>query len=171
MHLPLQLWWVSYWWCGTVQINARKCISSSFVHFRKPRILITSSESEEKATFTFYSCCFLILRSDASRARNQNLRPLFNTNIPPISGNYCLRNHFWPLESGFLMTLFILPIRKLKVMFKWYEVVTTGQPCKTFRKSDVMGGILGFFLAGLNWALVYFDEVLLFSRKFGVVTW
>ena len=101
VHLPLQLWWVSYWWCGTVQINARKCISSSFVHFRKPRILITSSESEEKATFTFYSCCF-ILRSDASRARNENLRPLLSTNIPPISGNYGLRNHFWPLESGFL---------------------------------------------------------------------
>ena len=38
-----------------------------------------------------------------SNARNKNLRPLFNTNIPPISGKYGLRNHFWSLESGFLM--------------------------------------------------------------------
>merc|ERR1711952_349542 len=36
-------------------------------------------------------------------AQNKNLRPLFNTNIPPISGKYGLRNHFWSLESGFLM--------------------------------------------------------------------
>ena len=56
-------------------------------------------------------------------------------------------------------------------MFKRYEVMTTGQPCKIFRKTDIMGGILGFFLAGLNWAQVDFDEVLLFSRKFRVVTW
>ena len=34
---------------------------------------------------------------------NKNHRPLFNTNIPPISGKYGLRNHFWSLESGFLM--------------------------------------------------------------------
>ena len=38
-----------------------------------------------------------------SNARNKNLRPLFKTNIPPISGKYGLRNHFWSLESGFLM--------------------------------------------------------------------
>ena len=31
------------------------------------------------------------------------LRPLLNRNIPLISGKYGLRNHFWPLESGFLM--------------------------------------------------------------------
>ena len=33
----------------------------------------------------------------------ENLRPLLNTNIPLISGKYGLRNHFWPLESHFLM--------------------------------------------------------------------
>ena len=27
----------------------------------------------------------------------------FNTNIPPISGKHGVRNHFWSLESGFLM--------------------------------------------------------------------
>ena len=36
-------------------------------------------------------------------ARNENLWPLLNTNIPRISGTYGLRNHFWPLESCFLM--------------------------------------------------------------------
>ena len=46
---------------------------------------------------------FLTFRMDTSNARNKNLRPLFNTNIPPISGKYGLRNHFWSLESGFLM--------------------------------------------------------------------
>ena len=33
----------------------------------------------------------------------ENLRPLLNGNIPLISGNYGLRNHFWPPESLFLM--------------------------------------------------------------------
>ena len=45
----------------------------------------------------------LALEMGTSNARNKNLRPLFNTNIPPISGKYGLRNHFWSLESGFLM--------------------------------------------------------------------
>ena len=35
--------------------------------------------------------------------RNINPRPLFNTNIFLISAKYGLRNHFWPLENGFLM--------------------------------------------------------------------
>ena len=38
-----------------------------------------------------------------SSARNENLRPLLNTNIPLNSGKYGLRNHFWPLESVFFM--------------------------------------------------------------------
>ena len=29
-------------------------------------------------------------------------KPLFNRNIPLISGKYGLRNHFWPLKSVFL---------------------------------------------------------------------
>ena len=38
-----------------------------------------------------------------SSARNENLRPLLDTNIPLISGKYGLRHHFWPLEIGFLV--------------------------------------------------------------------
>ena len=38
-----------------------------------------------------------------SSARNENLRPLLNRNIPLISGKYGLRNHFWTRESVFLM--------------------------------------------------------------------
>ena len=45
----------------------------------------------------------LTLSSGTFGAGNVNLRPLFNTNVPPISGNYGLRKHFWPLEIGFLM--------------------------------------------------------------------
>ena len=45
---------------------------------------------------------FLILGSGTSSARNENLRPLLNINIPLIRGRYGLRNHFWPLESCFL---------------------------------------------------------------------
>ena len=44
-----------------------------------------------------------IFVSGTSSARNENQRPLFNRNIPLISGKYGLRNHFWPLESRFLM--------------------------------------------------------------------
>ena len=46
---------------------------------------------------------FLILGSGTSSARNENLRPLLNRNIPLISGRYDLKIHFWPLESIFLM--------------------------------------------------------------------
>ena len=35
--------------------------------------------------------------------RKVNPRPLFNTSIFLISAKYGLRNHFWPLENGFLM--------------------------------------------------------------------
>ena len=48
---------------------------------------------------------FLTFGSGTSGAWNKKLRPLFNVNIPPISGKYGLRNHFLPLESGFLMRL------------------------------------------------------------------
>ena len=37
-----------------------------------------------------------------SLAQNENLRPLFNKNVPLYSGKHGLRNHFWPLEIGFL---------------------------------------------------------------------
>ena len=46
---------------------------------------------------------FLISGLGTSNVRHKNLRPLLNTNIPLISGNYGLINHFWPLESRFLM--------------------------------------------------------------------
>ena len=46
---------------------------------------------------------FLTLGSGTSSDQNENLRPLLNRNIPPISGKYGLRNHFLPVESGFLM--------------------------------------------------------------------
>ena len=58
-------------------------------------------ESEEKAILE--SGLFLTLGSGTSSAQNENRRPLFNRNIPLISGKYGLRNHFWPLESRFLM--------------------------------------------------------------------
>ena len=61
------------------------------------------SESEEKPPFQLKKWLFLTFWMGTSNARNKNLRPLFNTNIPPISGKYGLRNHFWSLESGFLM--------------------------------------------------------------------
>ena len=46
---------------------------------------------------------FFTLGSGTSRARNKNLRPLLNRNIPLISAKYGLRNHFQSLESVFLM--------------------------------------------------------------------
>ena len=46
---------------------------------------------------------FLTLSSSTSGAQNKNLKPPLNRNIPPISGEYGLRNHLRPLESGFLM--------------------------------------------------------------------
>ena len=44
-----------------------------------------------------------IFVSGTSSARNENLRPLLNTNIPLISVKYGPRDYFSPLESRFLM--------------------------------------------------------------------
>ena len=55
------------------------------------------------ATFTYKNGLFLTLGSGTSSAWNENLSSLFNRNIPLISGTDGLWNHFWPLESGFLM--------------------------------------------------------------------
>ena len=57
----------------------------------------------KKAILVSESGLFLTLGSGTSSDQNENLRPLLNRNIPPISGKYGLRNHFWPLESSFLM--------------------------------------------------------------------
>ena len=60
-------------------------------------------ESKEEVILVCENDLFLTLGSGTSSAQNENLKPLFNTNIPIISGNYGLRNHFWRLQSGFLM--------------------------------------------------------------------
>ena len=49
-----------------------------------------------------------------SGARNENIGPLFNTNIPQISRKCGLRNHFWPLGIAFLMR----NMRKRVITFK-----------------------------------------------------
>ena len=56
-----------------------------------------------KAMLVSESGPFLTLGSGTFSARNKNLSPLLNRNIPLISGHYGLRNHFWLRESGFLM--------------------------------------------------------------------
>ena len=61
------------------------------------------TENEEAVILVSEDGLFLTLGSGTSSARNENLRPLLSTNIPLISGKYGLRNHFWPLESHFLM--------------------------------------------------------------------
>ena len=43
------------------------------------------------------------LKSVLAKLLDMMWGPLLNTIIPPISGKYGLRNHFWSLESGFLM--------------------------------------------------------------------
>ena len=64
---------------------------------------LVNTVAEEKVILVSENDLFLTLGLGTSNARNENLRPLLNTNIPLISGNYGLRNHFWPLESRFLM--------------------------------------------------------------------
>ena len=58
---------------------------------------------EGKDHFSKWNGLLLTLGLSTSSARNENLRPLLNRNIPLISGEYGFRNHVWPLESGFLM--------------------------------------------------------------------
>ena len=59
--------------------------------------------SVRKMPLSLWIGLFLPLCSGTFSSRNENLRPLLNRNIPLISGKYGLRNHFWPLKSGFLM--------------------------------------------------------------------
>ena len=53
-----------------------------------------ATESKEKVILVSENGLFLTLGSGTSSARNENLRPLLNINIPLISGKYGLRNHF-----------------------------------------------------------------------------
>ena len=76
--------------------------NSIFGTFRDPWI---RTRITEKLPFLLTAVLnlFLTFGSGTSSALNENLRPLSNTNIPLISGKNGLRNHFWPLESCFLM--------------------------------------------------------------------
>ena len=64
---------------------------------------LVNTAAEEKVILVSENDLFFTLGLGTSNARNENLRPLLDTNIPLISGNYGLRNHFWPLEIRFLM--------------------------------------------------------------------
>ena len=75
------------------------------------------TESEEKVILVSENDLFLTLGLGTSNARNKNLRPLFYRNIPLISGKYGLRNHFWPLESRFLMRKIEKKIDFLRTLF------------------------------------------------------
>ena len=55
---------------------------------------VTGSSKSCLPSFTYQNDLFLTLGLGTSNARIENLRPLLNTNIPLISGNYGLRNHF-----------------------------------------------------------------------------
>ena len=89
------------------------------------------TESEEKVILVSENDLFLTLGLGTSSARNENLRPLLNTNIPLISGKYGLRNHFWPLESRFLMrknekkSIFSLGPNGPILQFFWFSTFTT----------------------------------------------
>ena len=67
-------------------------------------IQLGQSSRSKKLSRLFVSHFWTKIRSDncfeiVSSARNENLRPLLNSNIPLINGKYGLRNHFSPLES------------------------------------------------------------------------
>ena len=89
---------VKPWYSGFLSL-----ISHLLINVQTTMMIIARTESEEKALLVGESGLFLTLGSGTSSARNKNLRPLINRNISLISGKYDLRNHFWPLESGFLM--------------------------------------------------------------------
>ena len=57
-------------------------------------ILDAGTEKEDKVILVSENDLFLTLGSATFSARNENLRPHLNTNIPLNSGKYGLRNHF-----------------------------------------------------------------------------
>ena len=71
--------------------------------FDKPKVYGDTSITDGLGLESEKASCFLTLSSGTSSAQNENLRTLFITNIPLISGKYGLINRFWPLEKDFFM--------------------------------------------------------------------
>ena len=72
-----------------IVLHVLSSISASGGYFRPQKSILAKI-----AIFDCFWGLFLTLGSGTSGARNENLRPLFNTNIPPISGKSGLRTHF-----------------------------------------------------------------------------
>ena len=81
------------------ELNVYTCDECGF-SFRHSGSLKTHPQMHSKWKWPFPHSRFGHFHSSA---QNENLRPPLNTNIPLISGKYGFRNHFWPLESRFLM--------------------------------------------------------------------
>ena len=86
---------------------------------------------------------FLTLGSGTSSARNENLRPLLNTNIPLVSGN---RNHFGTLESRFLLR----KSEKRSIFSNLFFPQTVSPPVDRSRLWEITAttGITGSILTG-----------------------
>ena len=108
--------WIKVFWPWLTYMGSQETIVLVCIHVSRQqaqwsKFCCTSGRSmdwerknlKKKKKIKLKKWLFLTFWMDTSNARNKNLRPLFNTNIPPISGKYGLRNHFWSLESGFLM--------------------------------------------------------------------
>ena len=80
-----------------VRLNWEVALDFRFGHWKWP------NREWEKGHFSKWKWLFLTLGSGTSSAWKENLRPLLNTHVPLFNGKYGLRNHFWPLESRFLM--------------------------------------------------------------------
>ena len=76
-------------------VFSRKCKFANLFQYKMQYVLCNCARL---AQGTLFSDLFLNLD-----VLNEILRLLLNTNIPLISGKYGLKNHFWPLESGFFV--------------------------------------------------------------------
>ena len=85
------------WICLCILIKEGGSHYGNLLHFTRPEgvtKLQFYEEGEEKAILECESGLFLTLGLGTSSARNENIRPLLNRNIPLISGKYGLKNHF-----------------------------------------------------------------------------
>ena len=120
----------------------------------------------------FSSLSVRALPVPGTSARNENLRPLLNTNIPLISGKYGFRNHFWPPESRFLMSkseknaFFSKPFDGLILIF-WNLILYTSL-CTKIKRFTIVNFFFSWcmFLSHVSQTTEYSATQLVSSIKF-----
>ena len=105
-----------------------RLMANAILNFHFDYLNPSLTESEEKAHSVNENGLFLTLGSGTSSARNENLRPLLNRNIPLISGKNGLRN---PSLSTIIVLNHCIVFFSLTSFFPGVSVCINNIPCRS----------------------------------------